>query len=92
MIEKGKEVKFLNDDLWLNDLAFFVDITNYMADLNQKLQGREQFVHRKFENVTGFLQKLNLLKNQINFKKTSHFRILSTRPVDTVKHIKYVIG
>lgn len=26
--EKGKEVKFLDDDLWLNDLAFLIDITN----------------------------------------------------------------
>ncbi|KAI6647016.1 General transcription factor II-I repeat domain-containing protein 2A-like [Oopsacas minuta] len=37
MTIKEKDVSFLDDDQWLNDLAFLVDITKYLADLNLKL-------------------------------------------------------
>ena len=38
--EKGKPVFHLNDPLWLCDLAFLVDITQYLNNLNSKLQGK----------------------------------------------------
>ena len=43
MTLKGKNLSFLDDDQWLNILAFLVDVTKYLANLNLKLQGK-QFV------------------------------------------------
>lgn len=39
MRNKGKDVQFMDDNEWLNDLAFWVDITKLLAKLNVKLQG-----------------------------------------------------
>ena len=58
MINKGKDVYFLNDDTWLNDLAFLVDMTKFLAELNVRLQGKDQLVHKLYEHVVTFIQKL----------------------------------
>jgi hypothetical protein len=39
MTEKGKTVPLLSDDKWILELAFLVDITTYLNELNVKLQG-----------------------------------------------------
>ena len=44
MKSKEKDVSFIENEHWLNDLAFLVDITKYLAELNVKLQGKEQYV------------------------------------------------
>ncbi|XP_067873337.1 general transcription factor II-I repeat domain-containing protein 2A-like [Heterodontus francisci] len=41
MTSKGKDVSFMDDDEWLNDLVFLVDITKFLADLNVKRQGKD---------------------------------------------------
>ena len=66
-----------------------MDITKYLADLNLKLQGKEQFVNKMFEYISALILKLNLLKEQLAQKKAVHFPCLSTRPVATVDHAKY---
>lgn len=86
---KGKEVSFLNDNLWLNDLAFLVDVTQFLADLNVKLQGKDQLVHKMYAHVCAFTQKLQLLKTQMSLKKVVHFPTLFTRSAETVNHAKY---
>ena len=83
MVDKGKEVTFLEDDIWLNDLSFLEDITKYLADLNLKLHGKKQFVNKMFEYISAFIF-LNLLKEQLAQQKVMHFPCLSTRRVTTV--------
>ena len=56
MTNKGKYVSFMDDE-WLNDLAFLVDITKYLADLNVKLQGKDQFVNKLYEHVQMLIQE-----------------------------------
>ncbi|KAI6657860.1 General transcription factor II-I repeat domain-containing protein 2A-like [Oopsacas minuta] len=73
MTIKGKDVSFLENDQWLNDLAFLVDITKYLADLNLKLQGRKQFVNNLYEHVKAFINKLQLFHQQFIMKKVLHF-------------------
>jgi len=92
MSDKSKDVTFLEDDVWLSDLAFLVDITKYLADLNIKLQGNELLVHNMFEcvNISAFTLKLDLLLKQMAQKKIVHFATLSSRPVETVDHVKYL--
>ena len=70
MINKGKDVCFLDDDTWLNDLAFLVDMTKFLAELIVRLQGKDQLVH-KYEHVVTFIQKLKLIQSQMVLKKVA---------------------
>ncbi|ESN95782.1 hypothetical protein HELRODRAFT_178962 [Helobdella robusta] len=59
MVNKEKEIAFLDDNFWLNDLAFLIDMTKCMAELNVRLQGKYQLVHRLYEHIVTFIEKLN---------------------------------
>ncbi|XP_067908723.1 general transcription factor II-I repeat domain-containing protein 2A-like [Heterodontus francisci] len=83
------EANFRDDNEWLNDLAFLVDITKFLADMNVKLQGKDQFVHKLYEHVQAFIQKLELIQKQLILKKAIHFTTLCTRHAETVNHEKY---
>ena len=89
MINKGKDVCFPDDDTWLNDLAFLVDMTKFLAELKVRLQGKDQLVHKLFEHVVTFIQKLKLIQSQLVLKKAVHCPVLLSRPTDTVQHEKY---
>ena len=80
---------FLDDDSWLNDLAFLVDMTKFMSEMNVSLQGKDQLVHKLYEHVVTFVQKLKLIQSQLVLKKVVHCPVLSSRPTDTVQHEKY---
>ena len=43
--EKKQNVDFLENEEWLNDLSFFVDITVVVAELNLHLQGPVMFLN-----------------------------------------------
>lgn len=81
-------MSFMIDDQRLNDLAFLVDITKYLSDLNIKLQGKDQLVHKLCEHIKAFIQKLRLLQKQLVVKKIIHFRMLSTKSTETMNHRK----
>ena len=65
LVEKGKERKELLDPEWILDLAFLVDITSLMNELNLKLQGKEKLIHEMFSEVKSFELKLKLIKTNI---------------------------
>ena len=44
VIEKGMTVPELNDQKWMVDFAFLVDITNHLNILNLKLQASNQLI------------------------------------------------
>ena len=52
LVGKSDEFPELSDRNWLCDFAFAVDIFSHMNELNVKLQGKEQFVHGMYTNVT----------------------------------------
>ena len=66
-----------------------VDMTKFMAELNVRLQGKDQLVHKLYEHVVTFIQKLKLIQSQMVLKKVVHCPVLSSRPTDTVQHEKY---
>lgn len=81
MKRKDKDVAFMGDDAWLNDLAFLVDKTRHLSDLNLKLQGKDQHVHKLFGHVQAFTQKLTFFtKDKFSQKKFVHFPTLGNRP------------
>ncbi|ESN99396.1 hypothetical protein HELRODRAFT_162945 [Helobdella robusta] len=46
-------------------------------------------MHRLYEHIVTFIEKLKLVQKQMVQKKVTHCANLSTRPVDTVQHEKY---
>ena len=46
-------------------------------------------VHKLYEHVVTFIQKLKLIQSQLVLKKVVHCPVLSSRPTDTVQHEKY---
>jgi len=79
MTEKKQDTVFLESEEFLNDLAFFIDITKFLSELNFKLQGKEHFINVLYENIQSFVSKLTFLKNQMIERKVVHFKNLSTR-------------
>uniref|UniRef100_A0A9J7YGI0 Uncharacterized protein n=1 Tax=Cyprinus carpio carpio TaxID=630221 RepID=A0A9J7YGI0_CYPCA len=61
---KGKLVKELQCPLWLQDLAFMVDITEHLNNLNKMLRGRKKIL------------KLTLWKTQMASGDPAHFPCL----------------
>ena len=73
LVWKSDEFPELSDKNWLCDFAFAVDIFSHVNELNVKLQGKEQFVHGMYTNVTAFKSKLTLFSRQISNKSFAHF-------------------
>lgn len=73
---KGKPVVELSDGKWLCDLAFIVDITKYLSEVNVKLQGPNQLLSSLLSNVKSFEVKLKLWQLQLEKGNTVHFPTL----------------
>ena len=48
------------DSDWLCDFMFAVDIFLLVNELNMKLQGKDQFLHKMYTNVIAFKSELTL--------------------------------
>ncbi|XP_070409546.1 general transcription factor II-I repeat domain-containing protein 2A-like [Nothobranchius furzeri] len=79
---KGKLVLELSDDKFFSDLAFMVDITKHLSELNIKLQGPNQLISSLLSNVTLFEMKLKLWQGQLGKGNTVHFPTLQEQKPD----------
>ena len=86
---KGKDTSLLENIDCLNDLAFLIDMTQMLMELNLKLQGKDQLISKLFENVETFVLKLKLLKQQLSSKVLVHFKALSERNINTIDSERY---
>jgi hypothetical protein len=75
---KGNTINQVKDDEWVCDLAFLLDVTGYLNELNLKLQKQGQLVHELHGHVKAFCNKLRLLESQIRGKIFYHFPTLAT--------------
>ena len=74
---KGKSVSKLQNEDWVRDLAFLVDLTSYLNELNLKLQGRDQLVHDLYKHIKVFQTKLQLWERQLKNGNVFHFPTLA---------------
>ena len=57
---KGQPMAEMEDESWLCDLAFLVDITTRMNELNTRLQQKAQYASEMYGHIKGFMNKLRL--------------------------------
>ncbi|CAI6366866.1 unnamed protein product [Macrosiphum euphorbiae] len=59
------------------DLAFLVDITTHLNELNVRLQGKNQLISNMFQILTAFELKLKLWQSQVKVNNFMYFPVLA---------------
>ena len=70
---KGRPMAEMEDESWLYDLAFLVNITTRMNELNTRLQRKAQYTSEMYGHIKGFMNKLRLWHAHIQNVNLSHF-------------------
>ena len=88
MVSKNKFVLELDDENWLTDLAFLVDLTTHLSELNMCLQGENQLIKTMFQTIMAFQKKPKSWQAQIKANNFMHFDTLAKHsPVNSKKHV-----
>jgi hypothetical protein len=72
--EKHRPLTELQNSEWLWKLAFCVDLTKHMNELNWRLQGENQLLPDLYTNIKSFRQKITLFQSQLRKKCFTHFK------------------
>ncbi|XP_073714947.1 general transcription factor II-I repeat domain-containing protein 2-like [Misgurnus anguillicaudatus] len=78
MEEKGKPVLEFHSVEWMQDLAFMVDVTEHLNNLNKQLQERNKVVTQYYDSIRSFKLKLSLWETQLAGGDAAHFPCLKT--------------
>ena len=78
--KKGLDYPQLCDPEWISNLAFLVDITKKLNELNLQLQGKEHLVHNLTETIITFEQLLKRWEKQISNLDFRNFPLLKENP------------
>ena len=60
MADNDNPIFEFDDAEWIRDLAYLVDITSHLNELNSRLQKKGQLINCMFDHVKAFLVKLSL--------------------------------
>ena len=85
----GNPIAEFNDEEWIENFAFLVDITIHINELNLRLQRKGQLIHSMFDHVDAFAMKLTLWEKQMKNKNFVHFPILQSRKVQNSQKYQY---
>ena len=78
MEKKGKPVLEFQSSEWVQDLAFMVDVTEKLNELNTKLQGRDKLVTQYYDHICAFKMSLSLWETQLASGDAVHFASLKS--------------
>ncbi|GFG37021.1 hypothetical protein Cfor_05726 [Coptotermes formosanus] len=88
---KGKRVAEFNDDEWMCDFAFIVDITIHLNELNTRLHGKGQLINSTSDHVEAFKMKLRLWESQLKNNNFVHIPILlKCNGRDSQKYVRII--
>ena len=79
----------MKDESWLCDLAFLVDITSRMNELNTRLQQKAQYASEMYGHIKGFMNKLRLWHGHIQNANVSPFPTLKEMGMRPEKKIEF---
>ena len=86
MVLKDKFMPELDAENWPTNLAFLVDLTAHLNEINMYLQGENQLINTMFQTITAFQVKLKVWQAQIKTNKFMHFNTLAKHsPVNNEK-------
>lgn len=81
---------------WVCDLSFLVDITQHLNELNTKLQGKNNMIHNLFYLIKSFEVKLILWQSQLTSGLLTHFSTMnsfaasSEQPINFTKYASLI--
>ena len=76
-----------DNENWLTDLAFLVDLTAHLNELKMHLQGENQLINTMFQTITAFQMKLKLWQVRMKANNFVHFDTLAKHSPVTVKNM-----
>ena len=76
MLSRQQYVGYLCNDGCLNGIAFLIDITQHLSDLNVKLQSKNQLINKMIEHIYSFGKKLTVMETQLSITVLTHFPCL----------------
>jgi hypothetical protein len=88
MENKGRNIEDLNDEGWITDLAFLVDVTGHLNNLNKELQGKDKIITDMHNSIKAFRFKLILWKIQLKLHNLVHFPHLKSLDTNFPKRIQ----
>ena len=92
MEQKGKPMAVLDDESFQNVLAFLVDVTEHLDQLNAKLQGANHIVSHLNNYVGAFAWKLIMFCTQLEKFDFAHFPSMSIlSPALTEAYVSAII-
>ena len=74
---KGQPIAKLEEESWVCDLAFLVDIMIHLNDLNLRLQRKSQYANEMYGHIKGFMNRLRLWQVNIQNGNLFHFPTLN---------------
>ncbi|XP_023309706.1 general transcription factor II-I repeat domain-containing protein 2-like [Anoplophora glabripennis] len=73
---RGDDAEMLKNEKWRSDLAFLVDITKHLNDINLELQGKDKNIVDMMSSINAFKRKLQQLKDEMKNKDCRNFPTL----------------
>ena len=62
----------VENENWLRDFGFMVDITKHLNDFDVQLQGPDQLLHSMFSEIKSFMSLLSFWENQLKGNDRTH--------------------
>ncbi|XP_076806255.1 general transcription factor II-I repeat domain-containing protein 2-like [Clavelina lepadiformis] len=87
---KGRPIAEMEDENWLCELAFLVDITVHLNELNTKLQRKSQYANEMYGHIKGFMNKLRLWISHMQTRNVFHFPTLRDCGMNLEKKTEFV--